>query len=84
MCLAIPGKIIEIHKQLDDTFRMARVDFEGVIKEISLAMLPESKINDFVLVHVGVALQIIDEEEAMETMKYLKQIGEAEDLNTGS
>ncbi len=79
MCLAIPGRIAEIHKTLDDTFRMARVDFEGVIREVSLAMLPEAAEGDYVLVHVGVALQIVDEKEAEETMRYLKQIGELDE-----
>jgi hydrogenase expression/formation protein HypC len=79
MCLAIPGRITEIHKKLDDTFRMAKVDFDGVVREVSLAMLPEAGEGDYVLVHVGVALQIVDEKEAEETMKYLKQIGELDE-----
>ena len=80
MCLAIPGQIKSITVQLDETFRMARVSFGGIIKEVSLAMVPESQIGDYVLVHVGVAISLIDEEEARKTFEYLKAIGEMEEL----
>lgn len=80
MCLAIPGQIKSITVQLDETFRMARVSFGGIIKEVSLAMVPESQIGDYVLVHVGVAISLIDEEEAQKTFEYLKAIGEMEEL----
>ncbi|MCK5537511.1 MAG: HypC/HybG/HupF family hydrogenase formation chaperone [Bacteroidales bacterium] len=76
MCLAIPGKVIEITNQLDEVFRLAKVDFDGIKKEINLYMVPEAKIGDYVMVHVGVAISIIDEEEASETMNFLKQMGE--------
>jgi hydrogenase expression/formation protein HypC len=76
MCLAIPGKIIEITNQLDDVFRMAKVDFDGIQKEINLYMVPEANIGDYVMVHVGVAISIIDEVEAGQTMSFLKQMGE--------
>ncbi len=80
MCLAIPGQIKSITVQLDETFRMARVSFGGIIKEVSLAMVPESQIGDYVLVHVGVAISLIDEEEAQKTFEYIKAIGEMEEL----
>jgi len=82
MCLAIPGKIISIDSQLDETFRKGKVSFGGIVKEVNLCMMPEANINDYVLVHVGVAISKIDEEEAMQTFEYLKQIGEVEELNT--
>lgn len=82
MCLAIPGQIKSISAQLDDTFRIARVSFGGVIKEVNLAMLPEAQIGDYVLVHVGVAISLIDEEEAHKTFEYIKAIGELEELDT--
>ena len=80
MCLAIPGKIISITAQLDETFRMGKVSFGGIMKEINLCMVPEAAVNDYVLVHVGVAISKVDEEEAHKTFEYLKQIGELEEL----
>lgn len=80
MCLAIPGKIISITNQLDETFRQAKVSFGGIIKEVNLCMLPEAKLDDYVLVHVGVAISIVDEQEAKITFDYLKKIGEVDEL----
>ena len=68
MCLAIPAKIISISENKDSLQRMARVDFSGVIKDISLAYLPEAKVNDYVIVHAGLALSILDEDEARITL----------------
>lgn len=81
MCLSIPGKLIEITAQLDDTFRTGKVSFDGVIKEVSLALVPEAVINDYVMVHVGAAISIVDEEEAKKTFEILMQLGELNDLN---
>lgn len=81
MCLAIPGKIISIDNQIDEVFRFAKVDFNGIIKEVNLAMLSEAKIGDYVLVHVGSAISIVDEEEAKKTMDILMQMDELEDLD---
>ena len=82
MCLSIPGKLIEITAQLDETFRTGRVSFDGVKKEVSLALVPEAKIDDYVLVHAGVAISLIDEEEAKKTFDLLKQLNELEDLDS--
>ncbi len=76
MCLAIPGKIIEFTDALDDVFRIAKVDYGGIQKEVNMSMLPEAKIGDYVMVHVGVAISIVDEQEANETAKFLRQMGE--------
>lgn len=81
MCLAIPGKIISITRQLDDTFRYAKVSFGGIMKEINLSMVPEANIGEYVLVHVGVAIGKVDEEEALKTFEYLKQMGEVDEIN---
>lgn len=81
MCLAIPGQIIAIDAQLDETFRQAKVSFGGVTKDVNLSMVPEARIGDYVLVHVGVALSVVDEEEAKITFEYLRQIGEVDELN---
>ncbi|HVZ26978.1 MAG TPA: HypC/HybG/HupF family hydrogenase formation chaperone [Sediminibacterium sp.] len=76
MCLAIPGKILAITEQLDATFRRGRVSFGGITREVNLFMVPEAKVGDFVLVHVGVAIQQVDEAEAEKTFQYLKSMGE--------
>ena len=78
MCLAVPGKIKAIKDNGDPLFRTAEVSFGGVLKDVSLAMLPEAKQDDYVMVHVGVAMSIIDEEEANQTIEALKQMGEAD------
>jgi len=80
MCLAIPGKIISITNQSDHTFRFGKVSFDGITKEVNLCMVPDAKIDDYVLVHVGVAISMIDEAEAQLTFDYLKQIGEVDEL----
>ena len=80
MCLSIPGKLIEITSQLDETFRMGKVSFDGIIKEVSLTLVPEANIGDYVLVHVGAAISTINEEEAKKTFDILKQLGELQDL----
>jgi hydrogenase expression/formation protein HypC len=80
MCLAIPGKITAIESRYDGLVRMAKVLFGGISKEASLEMVPKAQIGDYVLVHVGVAISIIDEVEAKKTFEYLADIGELEDL----
>ena len=80
MCLSIPGKLIEITSELDKTFRTGKVSFDGITKEISLALVPEAKIDDYVLVHVGAAISIIDEVEAKKTFEILKELDELNDL----
>ena len=83
MCLAIPGKIIEIDEGMDPAFRTGKVSFEGIIRIVNLSMVPEARKDDYVLVHVGVALNTIDEEEAQKVFSYLKEIGEVdEELGT--
>ncbi|SOD93098.1 HypC/HybG/HupF family hydrogenase formation chaperone [Spirosoma fluviale] len=84
MCLAIPGKIKSIEYQYDGLVRMARVAFGGIIKEASLDMVPLAKEGDYVLVHVGVAISIVDEEEAEKTFAYLREIGELDELTESS
>lgn len=80
MCLSIPGKLIEITSQLDETFRTGKVSFDGVIKEVSLTLVPEAKIDDYVMVHVGAAISVVDEVEAKKTFELLQQLGELNDL----
>lgn len=80
MCLAIPGKLTSITAQLDETFRVGKVSFGGILKDVNLAMVPQANIGDYVLVHVGVAISVVDEAEAHKTFEYIKQIGELDDL----
>ena len=68
MCLAVPGKIISINAADNALQRMAKVDFSGVSKDISLAYLPEATINDYVIVHAGLALSLLDKTEACATL----------------
>lgn len=82
MCLAIPGKVKSIEEKFNGMVRMAKVSFGGIIKEASLEMVPHAKIDDYVLVHVGVAISVVDEEEAQQTFKYLEEAGELDELNT--
>lgn len=81
MCLSIPGKLIEITNELDETFRTGKVTFDGIIKEVSLTLVPEAKIGDYVMVHVGAAISVIDEDEAKKTFDILTQLGELNDLD---
>ena len=64
----------------DPLTRMGRIDFSGVVKQASLAYVPEVNIGDYVIVHVGFALSKVDEEEAQKVFQYLKQIGELDEL----
>jgi hydrogenase expression/formation protein HypC len=80
MCLAIPGKILSIDVVLSDTFRQGKVSFGGIQKDVNLCMVPEAVVGDYVLVHVGVAISRIDEEEAARTFSYLKEMGEVDEL----
>ncbi len=83
MCLAVPGKIISIMG--DDPFtRTGKISFGGIIKEANLAYVPEAKVDDYVLVHVGFALNIVDEAEAHQVFDYLRQMGELDELNPES
>ncbi len=74
MCLAVPGKIIELINESDDPLlgHNARVDMQGSVVETSLAMTPDARPGDWVLVHAGFALSILDEDEAIETWEMLK------------
>ena len=80
MCLSIPGKLIEITSQLDETFRIGKVSFDGIIKEVSLTLVPEANVGDYVMVHVGAAISTVDEEEAKKTFELLKQLDELHEI----
>ncbi len=75
MCLGIPGEIVEVYER--DGLKMARVRFGGVTREVSLAFTPEAQPGDYVIVHVGFALQVLDTQEAQELLSLLREIEEA-------
>ncbi len=68
MCLAVPGKIVKLKGA------EARVDFSGMVREVRMDMLPSAKIGDYVIVHAGFALQVLDEKEAHETLKLISEL----------
>ncbi|MGA2112164.1 MAG: HypC/HybG/HupF family hydrogenase formation chaperone [Anaerolineales bacterium] len=80
MCLAVPGKILEIHQA--NGVDMAKVDFEGVQREACLMYLPEAKVGDYILVHVGFAMSLLSEEEALASLDLLRQVADAEPENS--
>jgi hydrogenase expression/formation protein HypC len=77
MCLGIPGKIVEIYET--DGLKMGKVDFGGVVREACLAYVPEAEIGNYTIVHVGFALNLIDEDEAQKTLELLSEIGALEE-----
>lgn len=79
MCLAIPGKVESI-TETSPLERVGQVRFGGILKTINLAFVPEAGQGDYVLVHVGVAISKIDEEEAQEVFRYLEEIGDLGEL----
>ncbi len=72
MCLAVPGKIVEIYEA--NGLLMGKIDFGGVVREACLTYVPEAKVGDYTIIHVGFALNLIDEQEAMETLALLGEI----------
>lgn len=72
MCLGVPGKITEIYEA--GGLPMGKVDFGGVTKEVCLSYVPEAKVGDYTIIHVGFALSVLDEAEALETLQLLRDI----------
>jgi hydrogenase expression/formation protein HypC len=79
MCLAVPGRIVTIEGD-DPILRAGIVDFSGVTKRVNLSYVPDARIGDFVLVHVGFAISTVDEEEAAKVFSYLKAMGDLAEL----
>ncbi|MEI6744955.1 MAG: HypC/HybG/HupF family hydrogenase formation chaperone [Methylococcaceae bacterium] len=76
MCLAVPAKIVSLNVAVDDLFRTGNVDFSGVQKEISLAYVPEAQIGDYVIVHAGFALSVLDENEALASLQAFQDLAD--------
>jgi hydrogenase expression/formation protein HypC len=82
MCLAVPGKIVDIYER--DGLKMAKVDFGGIFRETCLEYVPEAKMGEYCVIHVGFAISLMNEEEAQETLALLKQITDLEEeVGTG-
>ena len=77
MCLAIPGKIVNIFER--DGLKMAKVDYGGIFRETCLEYVPEAKVGEYCVVHVGFAISLLDETEAMESLELFKQISDIEE-----
>ena len=77
MCLAVPGKIVEITES--DGLQMAKVDFGGIFREACLDYVPDAKVGDYCVIHVGFAISLLSEKEATETLDLLKQITDIEE-----
>lgn len=77
MCLAVPGRIVETYTS--DGLRMAKIDFGGVVREACLDYVPEAKAGDYVIVHVGFAISLLDEKEAQERLDLFRALAEAEE-----
>jgi hydrogenase expression/formation protein HypC len=78
MCLGIPGKITRIYE--NNGLRMGKVDFSGVAREVCLEYVPEAQVGDYVMVHVGFAINTLNEQEAQETLNLLRSIVESDNL----
>lgn len=74
MCLAVPGRIISLLEDADPLARKGRVDFSGIVKEISLAYVPEAALNDYVIVHAGFALSVLDQDEAKASLRAFQEL----------
>ena len=74
MCLAVPGEVLDIYEK--DGTQVATVDFGGVTKEVCLAYVPDIQVGEYTIVHVGFALQRLDEQSALETLEIFRQMGE--------
>lgn len=79
MCLGVPGQILTITGE-EPISRMGRVNFGGIVKEVSLAYTPDATVGDYVVVHVGFAISQVDEEEAALVFDYLRQMDELDEI----
>ena len=84
MCLAIPGKLISCAEGESSLDRTGRVEFGGIIKEVNLAYVPDAQVGDYVIVHVGFAISIVDAEEAERVFAYLQAMDELDELEAPS
>lgn len=77
MCLGVPGKIVEIYE--NNGLKMAKVDFGGIFREACLDYVPEAQVGEYCVIHVGFAISLLSESEAMEALELLRQISNIEE-----
>jgi hydrogenase expression/formation protein HypC len=77
MCLGVPGKIVEIYQK--DNMKMCKIDFGGATREACLDFIPEAEVGDYTIIHVGFAISLLSEEEAMETLALLQEIADIDE-----
>ena len=77
MCLGVPGKIVETYDK--NGLQMAKVDFGGIFREACLSYVPEAQVGEYCIIHVGFAISLLSESDAMETLDLLRQIGNIEE-----
>jgi len=77
MCLGVPGKIVEVYE--NKGLQMAKVDFGGIFREACLSYVPEAKVGEYCIIHVGFAISLLSEKDAMETLELLRQMGSLEE-----
>ena len=76
MCLGVPGRIMEVYVR--DGLNMAKVDFGGIFRETCLSYVPQAKVGDYCMIHVGFAISLLSESQARETFDLLREIGDLE------
>ncbi|MBL8063505.1 MAG: HypC/HybG/HupF family hydrogenase formation chaperone [Anaerolineales bacterium] len=77
MCLGVPGKIVGVYES--NGLQMAKVDFGGIFREACLSYVPEAKVGEYCIIHVGFAISLLSEKDAMETLELLRQMGSLEE-----
>ncbi len=77
MCLAVPGRVVDIFEA--DGIQMGKMDFDGITKNICLAYVPDIKVGEYAIVHVGFAIEKLDEKTAIETLEMFRQMGSLEE-----
>lgn len=77
MCLGVPGKIVDVYEK--NGLNMAKVDFGGIFREACLSYVPEAKVGEYCIIHVGFAISLLSEKDAMETLELLRQMGSLEE-----
>jgi hydrogenase expression/formation protein HypC len=77
MCLGVPGKIIEVYES--NGLQMAKVDFGGIFREACLSYVPEAQVGEYCIIHVGFAISLLSEKDAMETLELLREMGSIEE-----
>ena len=80
MCLGVPGKVIDVYND-PLGIAMGRISFSGIVKEVCLAYTPDAQVGEYVIVHAGFAISVVDEQEAMEVFRMLEQMDDLAELD---